>query len=119
MKHGKIWGTTQEIFEWCGVEMHLINVKGGHTCSLHKHHYRHNGFMVISGQLVIETHKNDYELIDKTVLGPGERTVCRSGEFHRFIATEDTVAVEWYWVELDHSDIERMDHGRKIDESDQ
>lgn len=114
MIKGKIWGSTQPLFDHNNVECHIIHIKRGHVCSLHHHNHRKNGFFVVLGRLMIETHKNDYELIDRTVLGPNQLTESNPGEKHRFIALEDTVAVEWYWVELDHDDIERADHGQQL-----
>lgn len=114
MKHGKIWGSTTKLFHHNNVEAHLITIKGGFACSLHRHVHRHNGFHVISGELVIETHKNDYSLVDRTFLGPGQSTHCKAGEFHRFVAVSDTVAIEWYWVKLEVDDIERKDYGHEL-----
>lgn len=62
----------------------------------------------------IVVRKNDYSLVDETVLGPGEYTQVRPGEYHRFEAVEDTVAFELYWAEFDHNDIEREDVGGAI-----
>ena len=80
-------------------------------CSTHKHDMRYNAFYVESGKLVIEVIKNDYDLTDRTVLTSGLKTVAKSGEMHRFVAIEDTVALEWYWVENMDKDIDRQDHG--------
>lgn len=55
--------------------------------------------------------KNDYNLIDETVITNGEMTIVKPGEFHKFEALEDTVAYEIYWTELDQSDIIRKDCG--------
>lgn len=113
MVQGKIWGSTQKIFHYGNVEAHLIRVKAGYACSLHRHVHRHNGFLVISGELAIEAHKNDYDLVDRTVLLPGQQTFCKPGEYHRFLARVDAVAIEWYWIELSRDDIERKDHGHE------
>ena len=51
--------------------------------------------------------KSDYELVDDTLLHPGDYCVVRPGEFHRFQGLEDTHAIEGYFVELDDNDIER------------
>lgn len=114
MIKGKVWGCTQPLFMHNNVECHLIHIKRGHVCSLHHHNHRKNGFCVIAGRLMIEAHKKDYELVDRTVLGPNQITESKTGEQHRFVALEDTVAVEWYWVDLDHDDIVRADHGTEL-----
>jgi quercetin dioxygenase-like cupin family protein len=107
MKEGKVWGVTT-LLEANGVfEFHQIDVKKGGVCSKHKHKYKWNGFYVTSGQLKIKVWKNNYELVDETILSTGEYTKVSPGEYHQFEALEDTVAIELYWAEFDHNDIER------------
>lgn len=117
MIFGKIWGTTTELFNHSGVECHRLFVKAGYSCSIHRHAKRNNAFYVESGSLVIEVHKNDYELVDYTVLQSGDRTEVSGGEEHRFIALKDTVALEWYWENKnpEDKDIERSTVGHKMD----
>ena len=104
---GKVWGNT-ELVEANGVlEFHRIEIKKGGTCSKHRHRYKWNGFFVESGRLKIRVWKNNYELIDETVLHPGQWTKIPPGEFHQFEAETDVVAFELYWAEFDHNDIER------------
>jgi len=111
MKAGKVWGDTH-LLEANGVlEFHRINIRQGGTCSKHRHRFKWNGFYVVSGRLLIRVWKNDYDLVDETVLGPGEYTRVPPGEYHQFEALEDTVALELYWAQFDHDDIERQDHG--------
>jgi len=59
----------------------------------------------------VEIHKKDYELVDKTVLIPNEFTVVSPGEYHKFISSSATTALEIYWSELNHNDIIRKDVG--------
>lgn len=59
------------------------------------------------GRLAVKAWKTEYDLIDETVLGPGQMTVVPPGEFHELVAREDTVAFENYWTTLDPHDIER------------
>jgi hypothetical protein len=80
-------------------------------CSKHFHRHKYNLFFVVSGKLKIVTWKNDYDLVDETILGPYERTIIKPGEYHRFIALEDSYVIEKYWVQLSLSDIEREDCG--------
>jgi mannose-6-phosphate isomerase-like protein (cupin superfamily) len=104
---GKIWGQT-ELLEANGVlEFHRIEARAGGVCSKHKHQFKWNGFFVESGKLVIRVWKNDYDLVDETVLAAGQYTKVSPGEYHQFEALEDTVAFELYWAEFDHEDIER------------
>lgn len=111
-KSGKIWGETIPIYIGSNIEMHRISINKGGTCSLHSHQSKFNGFYVICGELEIEVHKNDYNLIDKTILYDGDFTICKPGEYHRFIAKSDVEALEIYWTELNHNDIVRKDVGK-------
>ena len=115
-KFGKIWGMTKPLYMGPSVEVHEIEVNEGGTCSLHCHQTKFNGFYVIEGELVIETHKNVYELVDSTVLKAGDFTVCKPGEYHRFVAKSKVKALEVYFTELNHNDIVRKNVGY-IDES--
>lgn len=111
MISGKVWGKTELVHANGVLEFHRIEVKKGGTCSEHKHKFKWNGFFVESGQLIIKVWKNDYNLCDETVLYAGDFTQVKPGEYHQFIATEDTVAFELYWAEFDHGDIERRSVG--------
>lgn len=110
---GKIWGKTQSIFEKNNVEMHRIETKKGGYCSKHKHVHKHNMFYVEKGKLKVTVWKNDYDLVDETIINTGETTTVTPEEYHKFEALEDTIAYEVYWVCLSGSDIVREDHGGK------
>ena len=113
MKAGKVWGVT-ELLEANGVlEFHRIEAVAGGVCSKHTHQYKWNGFFVESGKMLIRVWKNNYDLVDETILGPGQYTKVGPGEFHQFEALEDTVAFELYWAEFNHDDIERETVGYK------
>jgi mannose-6-phosphate isomerase-like protein (cupin superfamily) len=104
---GKVWGQT-ELLEANGVlEFHRIEARKGGVCSKHKHQFKWNGFFVESGKLVIRVWKNNYDLVDETILTAGQYTKVSPGEYHQFEALEDTVAFELYWAEFDHEDIDR------------
>ena len=107
MKSGKIWGKTELIHANGVLEFHRIEFKAGYKCSEHKHKYKWNGFFVEQGKLLIRVWKNNYDLVDETIIGPGQYTKIAPGEYHQFEAVEDTVAFELYWAEFDHDDIER------------
>lgn len=75
------------------------------------HKFKWNGFYVEEGSLLIRVWKNNYNLVDETILYAGEATKVTPLEYHQFEALEDTIAFEWYWAEFDPEDIEREDHG--------
>ena len=109
---GKVWGKTKTLLATPFVEMHRVSIAPHSRCSMHLHEHKHNAFLVISGSLTIEVEKNDYELTDKTELGPGDFTVVKPGEFHQFISGSDPVdAIEVYYPEPLSEDIERRDCG--------
>jgi len=108
---GKIWGKTQLIHANGVLEFHRIEAKAGKVCSEHLHNYKWNGFFVESGKMLIRVWKNDYDLVDETILNPGDFTQVKPGEFHQFEALEDTVAFELYWAEFNHNDIQRRSVG--------
>lgn len=104
---GKIWGKTQAIETNGFFEFHRIEIKKNGYCSKHKHKHKYNGFFIESGCLEIKVWKNDYELVDTTVLHAGDYTAIPPGEYHQFKALEDTVCFELYWAKFEHNDIER------------
>jgi mannose-6-phosphate isomerase-like protein (cupin superfamily) len=111
MIHGKIWGHTECIFDKNNVSIHRIEAKKGHMCSKHYHLHKHNMFYVETGMLKIEVWQKDYDLVDTTIITDGQSTAVQPGLLHRFIALQDTVAFEVYFVELDNSDIIRENTG--------
>jgi mannose-6-phosphate isomerase-like protein (cupin superfamily) len=110
MKENKIWGETTLVWSGNNTETHRINIANGGYCSKHKHDFKYNFFYVEYGVLEIEVWK-DVGVVDKTVLLAGESTTVAPGQYHRFTATEETSALEVYWVELKAPDIIREDHG--------
>jgi len=111
-KSGKVWGETSKIFSKNNVEVYRIVGKKGGKSSSHKHTFKLSSFFVEKGSIAIEVEKNDYDLTDRTILKAGETTIIRPNEYHLFeVLEDDTVCYEFYWVELDHSDIQRKGCG--------
>jgi len=108
---GKIWGETESIFNKNNVEIHRIEIEKGGFCSEHKHEYKYNAFFIEKGKLKVKIWKNDYDLVDETVVITGQMTTAKPKEFHSFEALEHTIAYEIYWVELDSQDIKRKNVG--------
>ena len=111
---GKIWGTTELILANSSCEFHRIDYKAGGVCSKHKHEYKFNGFYVVSGKMIIRVWQKDYDLIDETILEPGDFTAVKPGLYHTFEGLEDGVAFELYWAEFNHDDIVRRTVGTKV-----
>ncbi len=106
-KAGKIWGQTELVHANGVLEFHRIDFKAGGVCSKHKHQFKWNGFYVVSGRMKIRVWQKDYDLIDETILGPGDFTRVKPGLMHSFEGLEDGVAFELYWAEFNHDDIQR------------
>ena len=111
MKAGKIWGQTELIHANGVLEFHRIAFKAGGVCSKHKHNFKWNGFYVVSGKMKIKIWQQDYNLVDETILGPGDFTRVKPGLMHSFEGIEDGVAFELYWAEFNHDDIQRESVG--------
>ncbi len=109
---GKIWGSTSPLFNKNNVEIHRIECVKNGFCSKHKHSHKYNMFFVESGKLEIDIWKNDYNLMDRTVLGPQQTCIVSPGEYHLFKCLEDnTIVFEIYWVEIGIDDIIRDNVG--------
>ena len=108
---GKVWGQTECIEANSSCEFHRIDIKKGGTCSKHKHKHKYNGFYVVSGKLLVRVWKNSYDLVDETIIGPGDYCAVAPGKYHQFEALADTLAFELYWATLFHDDIERESVG--------
>jgi quercetin dioxygenase-like cupin family protein len=110
-KAGKIWGETELILANSSCEFHRTDYKKGGVCSKHKHEWKWNGFYVVSGQMKIRVWATDYDLVDETILNPGDFTAVKPGAYHTFEGLEDGVAFELYWANFSHNDIVRENTG--------
>ena len=108
---GKVWGETTPILQTPMIEIHKVFIHSGGQCSTHKHDHKWNGFLVVQGTVEIHVEKNDYDLVDKTVLTDGEFTTVKPGEFHYFKANEDSVLYEIYYIDPIQEDIFRKNVG--------
>jgi len=113
MKNGKIWGETQEIFNDNNVCIHRIIINKDSYCSKHYHEFKYNLFFVEKGKLLIKHWQNDYDLVDITILNSKESCVIPPKHLHQFVALEDTIAYEIYYVKLKDDDIYRQTCGGK------
>lgn len=115
IKSGKIWGQTKCIVINPFCELHRIEIKAGTKCSTHLHKFKINGFYVESGILEIHAIKNSYDLVDITVLNPGDYTEIAPNEKHFFVAKTDVIAFEIYFPKGISDDIVRDNVGGKIE----
>lgn len=112
MKSGKIWGHSEELVKNPFCEVHAISINPWSKCSEHKHEHKYNLFYVTLGELIIRTWKNDYSLVDETLLQPGQCAVVKPGEYHQFETRDQSCeAVEVYYPEGISDDIIRRTAG--------
>ena len=64
--------------------------------------------------MIVRVWQNDYDLVDETLLLPGDFTQVKPGCIHQFEGVEDGVAFELYWAEFNHSDIKRRSVGTTV-----
>ena len=110
MKQGKVWGTTEEIFNNGIVSVHRLKIEKDGYCSKHTHQFKSNLFHVISGNLKIEQWTNPVDH-DDTVVVTGEKCEIPPLVWHRFKALTDVECIEIYEVKLRGEDIVRDGHG--------
>lgn len=111
---GKVWGQTELIHANGVLEFHRIDFRAGGVCSKHKHQFKWNGFYVMTGRMKVRVwQKDQQDLVDETILGPGDFTRVKPGYMHQFEGIEDGVAFELYWAEFNHDDIQRETVGFK------
>lgn len=112
---GKFWGNTRPLFEYNDMECHYINGEKDGYCSEHYHDYKWNRFFVISGKIKVTIFNEDGNGNrvgeDVTILEAGQTTDVPPKVWHMFEVTEDCMALEFYWVDLDPGDIVRRTTG--------
>ena len=93
MKAGKIWGDTELLHANGVLEFHRINFVEGGVCSKHKHEFKWNGFFVEKGRMIVRVWQKDYDLVDETILGPGDFTRVKPGPYPQLGGLQAGVAV--------------------------
>jgi len=112
-KEGKVWGETTPLIINHLIEIHKVRADPGGYCSKHSHTRKWNAFIVVEGHLKIKVWKKDYDLVDETLLGPGDITTVKPGEFHQFEVRGRSRCVfyEVYYLEGLGPDINRESCG--------
>lgn len=107
---GKFWGKTSCYYVSDTSEVHYIEANKDGYCSRHHHEKKWNRFVVLQGKLKVILYKDGGQ--DETVLTDGLFSDVPPMVDHRFVALEDTKALEVYWTDcLDPTDIVRIDTG--------
>ncbi len=116
----KVWGTTTPLIRSPMFEMHRLDIKPWHACSIHTHQFKHNAFYVLSGTLYVDVwadhtgHAYHHKLVPGIGHALAHLTV-QPGVRHRFrTGMDDTVALEMYYTEPLSEDIQRENEGGPI-----
>lgn len=116
MKQGKAWGQVEQVeTDGLSKSVDVLRIKPGGYSSEHWHEHKSNLFHVLSGQLEIRQWlprlADGGEIMDVTILGPGEATTIPCGVWHQFKALEETVVIEICEGRLIGADIQRRTQG--------
>ncbi len=107
----KCWGERRRILLDSKNEVDLLYLKKDTFCSTHTHKYKNNKFIVISGQVRIES---DF---GHALLNANDTWTVHAPRKHRFVALEDSVMIEIAYVkegDINPEDIDRESLGGKI-----
>lgn len=107
----KVWGERRRILLTTKTEIDLLYLKAHSFCSTHSHKEKINKFVVVSGEVHVET-----EFGDKCLKNNQSFTVY-PGMRHRFVTHTDSIMVELAYViegQIDPEDIDRISQGGKF-----
>jgi mannose-6-phosphate isomerase-like protein (cupin superfamily) len=108
----KVWGERWLLRQDSTHAVSFLILEKGTQCSWHKHQSKYNLFVVLSGKIGIVTEQ--FSGPKEVILEKGECFTTKPGEFHKFIAYEDSQVAEEMFVEYDEGDIQRETLGGKI-----
>ena len=105
----KNWGWKLPMPATSGVASDFIFIREGEACSVHRHDYKWNRFVVVDGSLVIREYSPDgLAVVKKSKLVIGDMLDIPPDVVHQFYAETDVFAIEMYWGELAVDDIVRF-----------
>lgn len=107
----KIWGERRRILLTDKTEIDLLYLKKDSFCSTHTHKYKVNKFVVISGEVRIETE------FGKKILTENESHTVNSPTCHRFFVLKDSIMIELAYVKkgkINPKDIQRVIQGGRV-----
>lgn len=110
----KVWGSVLHLFHSPHVAVSWLKLNEGFRCSKHLHRDRINMFLVLSGELIVQSWMEDGGVAN-SLLKRGDTLTVPAGRKHRFVVVESGEAIEIYTpiegrtVQMD--DIVRDDEG--------
>jgi len=108
MKTLKVWGSREVLFKNDNVEITLLRLNKGSYSSFHNHKAKSDKFVLISGEVTINTE------LGETTLKPEQSLVIDPPLLHQFIVEENSIMVEISYSTLDPEDIKRIYQGGRI-----
>jgi len=107
----KVWGERRRILLTDYSEIDLLYLNKNSFCSTHRHKDKINGFVVISGKVIIETQYGSTTLLKNESFSVYPKTI------HRFISLENSIMIELAYTKkgkINENDIERISQGGTI-----
>ena len=107
----KVWGERRRILLTDQCEIDLLYLKKDTFCSTHSHACKVNRFVVVKGEVRIDTE------FGSQILKQNESWDVRPPLVHRFVPLTDAVMIELAFVEvgkIDPDDINRLSQGGKV-----
>ena len=108
----KVWGTRRRILLTDTIELDLLHLKKDTFCRRHKHKRKVNKFVVISGEVKIETE------FGNKILRENESWTVRPPLTHRFVPLTNAIMIEVAYTEdktkISSTDIWRFSQGGRI-----
>ena len=104
----KVWGERRRILLTKQSEIDLLHVKANSFCSFHYHNEKINRFVVVKGEIQIETEYGNKVLIQ------GQEFEVHPPLIHRFQAFMDSIVIELAYVnkgKIKPDDIVRLKQG--------
>lgn len=106
----KLWGVSQHLFVGANTDLAIAYGKAGGASSLHYHKYKHNTFVVLSGEVSIRGRMGRLAR-----LGPQDSYTVPALVSHQMVFNEDTILHELYQAVDGHpielGDIIRLEDG--------
>jgi mannose-6-phosphate isomerase-like protein (cupin superfamily) len=112
----KVWGTTECLISTPLFELHRLEIKPGHRCSLHAHRTKWNLFYILEGSLSIDLVLGDIDApIEEKKLQVGGSISVPPGVHHQFRTnSKSCVCLEVYYTEPLSEDIIRRNIGGPV-----
>lgn len=110
----KIWGERNRVLENDLCEIDILNLKAHTACSIHRHKFKNNRFILLKGKVYLKT---DLGIKHLKLFEPFD---VEPPLIHQFVAKEDSILLEIAFVKkgkINLNDIERFKQGGILTDS--